>query len=278
MPELRWILALAGLGIVLFVYLISRRRSARDQADAEARIEPDFAERAAPVILPDPGPDESSDGGMTPLSATFDDDEPDDFEPLRGAVAESVEEPLVADFPDDSDTFTGDEVEENLDWAGQEEKSGLRPAPPDEERVIAIRLKARNPEGFDGASLLRSFSAGGLRFGRFGIFHHEEAGGNTAFSVASIVEPGTFDPETLPETGCPGITLFMVVPGPVDPIVGLHDMLTLARGLAADLDGELLDERGVSFTPQREAQLREEISELVRRLGGKPGAGFPAAE
>ena len=88
MPELRWILALAGLGIVLFVYLISRRRSARDQADAEARIEPDFAERAAPVILPDPGPDESSDGGMTPLSATFDDDEPDDFEPLRGAVAE----------------------------------------------------------------------------------------------------------------------------------------------------------------------------------------------
>ena len=266
MPELRWILALAGLGIVLFVYWISRRRSAGARADAEARIEPDFADRLDAAVPADPATSGASGDEILPLMNTFDDEEPDDFGPLVDDPAGSLEEPLSAESWDETESFSDSGPDDGLDWSGQEEASGLRPAPPDEERVVAIRLKANNQDGFDGATLLRSFATGGLRFGRFGIFHFEEAGGDTAFSVASIVEPGTFDLDSLPENGCPGVTLFMVVPGPADPGIALHDMLTLARSLAADLDGELLDERGVSLTAQREAHLREEISEQVRRL------------
>ncbi len=151
-----------------------------------------------------------------------------------------------------------------------------RPEPAGEERVVAIRLKARRPDGFEGTQLVRAFAAADLEFGRFDIYHRKAAAGSPAFSVASIVEPGSFDLDALAETGCPGVTLFMVLPGPAEPVVALDDMLAVARGLAADLDGELLDERGVSLTAQRESHLREEIAEYVRREALTGSRGHPA--
>jgi cell division protein ZipA len=36
---------------------------------------------------------------------------------------------------------------------------------------VALRLRARQQAGFDGSDLVKSFSAEGLEFGRFGAFH-----------------------------------------------------------------------------------------------------------
>ena len=287
MPELRWILAVAGVGIVVFVYWYSRRRSVLgDRADAEARVEPGISDTPEPDALSGtpgveidrraPDPD-----GLPPISIG------DGAEPvvLEGLSArrndKDAESPTLGEEPRETAEADGQAgfedgaaVADSTASADGPVSGGQRAA--EEERVVAIRLKAKRAEGFDGATLLRAFAAADLKFGRFDIFHRKPVAGPVAFSVASIVEPGSFDLDALPASGCPGFTLFMVLPGPAEPILALDDMLAVARSLAADLDGELLDERGVSLTAQREAHLREEIAEYVRRRALNVSQGNPA--
>ena len=284
MPELRWILALAGVGIVVFVYWFSRRRSGLGDR-AEARVEPGFSdepEQDAPAVSLGTGMDSrAADADVLPPISLGDGSEPEALQGFstRGddtdAELLSLEDVVSATSTDDfADSADDSALSDRGQGAGHPDSG--RQAAGEEERVVAIRLKAKRPTGFDGATLLRAFAASDLKFGRFDIFHREAAAGLTSFSVASIVEPGSFDLETLPATGCPGVTLFTVLPGPSEPVLALDDMLAVARSLAADLDGELLDERGVSLTTQREAHLREEIAEYARRQGMNEAHGSPA--
>ncbi|WP_288453085.1 cell division protein ZipA C-terminal FtsZ-binding domain-containing protein, partial [uncultured Microbacterium sp.] len=49
-----------------------------------------------------------------------------------------------------------------------------------------------------GPALVETVTHYGLRYGDMNIFHHyDEATGQPAFSMASAVEPGTFDLSTL---------------------------------------------------------------------------------
>jgi cell division protein ZipA len=86
-------------------------------------------------------------------------------------------------------------------------------------------------------------------------------GGNEPwFSVASLTEPGSFD-LTKPQATISGMSFFMVLPNPGDPVIGFDMMVQTARTLAHDLNAELHDERGSSWSIQRERYLREEIIE-----------------
>ncbi len=89
MPELRWILALAGVAVVVFVYLYSRRRSSGDRADAVARLEPGFSgdpePPAAGTAGREPGPlDPPADEDTLPSIRFAEDDQPD---PVEGLTA-----------------------------------------------------------------------------------------------------------------------------------------------------------------------------------------------
>ena len=57
----------------------------------------------------------------------------------------------------------------------------------------------------------------------------------------------------------PGISLFMVLPGPIDGADAFDLMMAAARTLAQSLNAELLDESGSTLSIQRERYLREEI-------------------
>ena len=212
MPELRWILALAGVGIVFFVYWYSRRRSAAGhRADAEARVEPGFSGVSATDTFAAGLPEAEADpravsGDTLPTVRIGDDAEPDAFEGLSASRDDSDGDmPPVDDVLAASDGgFLPESAsgQASVDTKGAELKASSGSEQPiEDERVVAVRLKAKDPEGFDGATLLRAFTAGDLKFGRFDIFHRESAVGPPAFSVASIVEPGSFDLETLPSTG-----------------------------------------------------------------------------
>ncbi len=100
-----------------------------------------------------------------------------------------------------------------------------------------------------------------MRHGKFGIYHRYEAADEdkVIFSAASLVEPGTFDLKNLKEQEIPGISLFMVVPGPVDGAEAFDLMTAAARALSQSLNTELLDESGSTLSIQRERYLREEI-------------------
>jgi len=129
------------------------------------------------------------------------------------------------------------------------------------QKIVTLRLIGHNKKPFKGDELILSMRGIGLRHGKFGIFHRYDGNdeSRTIFSAASLVEPGSFDLANIKDQQIPGISLFLVLPGPVESAEGFDLMMAAARALAQSLDGELLDESGSTLSIQRERYLREEI-------------------
>jgi cell division protein ZipA len=142
-----------------------------------------------------------------------------------------------------------------------------------EQLIVALRLRARQVEGFNGSELVKAFSAEGLEFGRFGAFHSLDERRRSRFLVASLVEPGSFEIEKMHELSCPGVSMFMVLPGPREPLGALEGMFTCARRLAERLDAEVLDDKGNALTMQQAGWLREQVIEYHRRSKLSAGTG-----
>ena len=136
-----------------------------------------------------------------------------------------------------------------------------------DQKIITIRLMARTEAGIPGERLILALREAGMHHGEFGIFHRRDTDNEskTWYSVASLVEPGSFDLTRLKTDHYPGVSIFLVVPGPADEVVAFDDMLKTARRLAQQLDGELLDEQGSNLSVQRERYLREELIRYQHR-------------
>lgn len=142
-----------------------------------------------------------------------------------------------------------------VETVSEEEKA--RPGP---ERVVALRLVPRGGE----VSTERSIAAlrgAGLEHGRYGIFHRQLGTNREGFSVASLTEPGTFDLDHLGDATIAGLSFFLVLPGQGDPVSRFDAMVETARRLSVELAADLFDERGSSWSSQRERYLREELIE-----------------
>ena len=74
-----------------------------------------------------------------------------------------------------------------------------------------------------------------------------------------MVEPGSFDLANIQDQEIPGISLFLVIPGPIDGAEAFDMMMAAARTLAQSMNAELLDESGSTLSIQRERYMREEI-------------------
>lgn len=133
--------------------------------------------------------------------------------------------------------------------------------PPAEQKVVTLRVVARDHGSFAGDTLALSLRGIGMRHGKFGIFHQYDGSDEdkVVFSAASLVEPGSFDMANLKDQKIPGISLFMVLPGPVDGAEAFDLMTAAAKALTNTLGADLLDETGSSLSIQRERYLREEI-------------------
>ena len=119
----------------------------------------------------------------------------------------------------------------------------------------------RGEAELDSQTIVLALRKAGLKHGQYGIFHSmpDDGSGLPRFSVASLTEPGSFDLTNLEGKVIPGMSFFMVLPGPDDPVLSLDEMVQTARALSTELDGELFDERGSSWSIQRERYIREEI-------------------
>ena len=169
------------------------------------------------------------------------------------------------DAPRVAPTIDGDVIESDVDDSelpdseDQESSGDLSTVPP--QKIVTLRLIARNGGAFRGDELILSMRGIGLRHGKFGIFHRYDGNDEekTVFSAASLVEPGSFDLANIKEQEIPGISLFLVLPGPIDGVEAFDLMMTTARALALTLNAELLDESGSTLSIQRERYMREEI-------------------
>jgi cell division protein ZipA len=136
---------------------------------------------------------------------------------------------------------------------------------PLEEKIVTLRLAAPPLERFEGRRLIEALQAVGLQHGKFSIFHRATPDGATIFSVASLVEPGTFDLDHIEGRRFPGVSLFALLPGPLEASALVEEMIGAGRRLAEELQGVLQDERGAPLNAQRLADLRASVSEWQAR-------------
>ncbi len=173
------------------------------------------------------------------------------FDTLPESEAESHE----AGSPPSIETPPSDEESAERVTASVQEAA---PAGAPKQRIVAIRLITPPDRLIDGLELRLAFDEEGLEFGRYSIFHRLLES-KPVFSVASLVEPGTFDPDNLGEIQVPGISFFAIFPGPLSAPEAFDDLLSTARRLADRWDGVLQDEHGVSLTGPRVLGLRDEL-------------------
>ncbi len=133
------------------------------------------------------------------------------------------------------------------------------------DRIITLRLIPRGDE-LSAARAVGALAEAGLKHGRYGIFHRDGTDGEPAFSVASLTEPGTFDLANLGDGTIAGLSFFLVLPGVGDPVTRFDAMVETARALTVELEADLHDEGGSSWSVQRERYLREEIIEYRHQL------------
>jgi cell division protein ZipA len=135
--------------------------------------------------------------------------------------------------------------------------------------LIVVHIGAPQGERFDGAAVLEALQGEGLVFGAMDIFHRmaEDGGEETLFSVANAVKPGTLVPHELPGLSTPGLSLFLRLPAPGEPMAVFEDLMSCAQGLADRLGGQLQDETRSAMTAQTEAHLRERVGEWGAKYG-----------
>lgn len=289
MNELRWILLVAGLLLMAGIYawgVRARRRAAAPEHERMVRVEP---ARTVSVVA-EPVDDEPAAAVEEPVLMEPDgpeDDPFEDFEPepaARRQIGSGRREPRIEPKldPHFEPAASASRLEPTLEAEVVPAAAPVaeeRPAPvveqprkPPSQKIIAVRVVAAAGAHFTGERLLEALRADGFAFGRYQIFHRLDDAGRPLVSLASLKEPGTFDPGTMPGAQFRGIALFAVMPGPLPGVRAFDELIVTARALAATLGGQLQDERGAPLSLQRIGQLREEAAEFEHARGAAPGA------
>jgi len=164
-------------------------------------------------------------------------------------------EPSIGETPSPPPPQPTAQTESLVETVSEEEKA--RPGP---ERVVALRLVPRGAE-LPTERAVAALRDAGLEHGRYAIFHRQLGTNREGFSVASLTEPGSFDLDNLGDATIAGLSFFLVLPGKGDPVSRFDAMVETARALSVELAADLFDERGSSWSSQRERYLREELIE-----------------
>src|SRR5690606_5535519 len=130
------------------------------------------------------------------------------------------------------------------------------------EQLFVLKVLPRDPAGFDGNAVLQILLACDLRYGNMNIFHRQEESrgrGPVQFSVARLLEPGTFDLEAMPGQHLPGLCFIMTLPGAANPLKAFNYMVETAQCIVKNLGGELLDEAHSAVTLQTLEHARQRI-------------------
>lgn len=250
MSELRWILLAAGLLLLAVLYWQGRRQrlSAADRARVGTPPANDGQVR---------GPSEAPIPTQTPVS--------DDLPEVRvhdSAIAPglnmdqalstaalqrlTITQPLATGAQAATSSAIGDEARASR-------------------KIVVLRVPAI-ARRLSGARLRELLIEQGLRHGRYGIFHRHDVQGATLFSVASLVEPGTFDLSSMSDSEYPGVSLFMQLPGPPDARAAFEMMLACAQVIRREFAAGLQSERGKALDQDTLARLRADIAAFERQM------------
>ena len=298
MQDLRWALLIIGGLVILGIYFFSlrdaRRRRRRDKPMREApkASAMDSMETINGHVDDEPLIDAGVQEELRSMSSLLA-EEKLDLPPAHGGSEHEAEEVSGPAFqsttPDEGAAQQELALSPGPPQAPPKRKGwrlfGGRPEPEPEpvvlpELLLVIHVVALPTRNFGGRDIQNALRQAGLKHGRMDIYHRIPHGGgdqDAVFSVADMLEPGSLGDERLEEHQTSGLTLFLRLPGPVDGQTALDEMLSVARGLAQRLGGEIHDERRSVLTRQTVEHMRERIIEhrRQRELAQRRAHGAP---
>jgi cell division protein ZipA len=230
----------------------------REEIEREAQMQQNHNDESSAPIL------------MTPVRSfeTIEDEpeqEPAQEEMVLDTVAEPEPEPALPVEPVIEEEFEAPSFKAERD----PEIELVKTVDPSLEEVFVINVISKNKVGFSGAKLLEILLACDVRYGDMDIFHRSESkkdGGKHQFSVANLVEPGTFNLDGMRHMKTPGIAFFMRLPGPSNAMNAFDAMVETADCIVRNLGGEMHDQNKSVMTKQTISHDRERVSEFERRL------------
>lgn len=225
MESLRWILLAAGIVFVIIIYVLGRSRRRRNHSMVD-ELEDDLPEFTAQNL------DDLDEGVGKVRIVSRESSEPGGEDVSSFAAAD---DDLVQAADTDSDDMKSD--------------------------IIVLYILPKAGQHLAGAQINSSAQAMGLNFGEMNIFHYKSNDRNV-FSLANMLEPGSFDANTIHDLKTTGLTVFMQIQSG-DPLDDLTEMLQRSYQLAGLLDARLCNHRREPLTEQDAENYRTQVSEFV---------------
>ena len=166
-------------------------------------------------------------------------------------------------------TLKRDQLEIDFEQQASEQVTELKKAGTQlEPQVIILSVVMPANQQMFGAALLPSLLTLGLKYGEMNIFHrHEDNAGNgkVTFSLANIMNPGSFDLDSMGSFATRGVSLFMTLPNAGDAFYVFDQMLNAAKQLAQEFNAQVIDDKRNVMTKQTEQHYLSKIREFDRK-------------
>jgi len=262
--ELRWILLVLSLVLLAGIWWWGRRRSTQAPGNAALR---EITPTPDPVRHEPPAAEALSTVETAPEAQGREWGVPP-FEPLSIHTQEYdhvaiLDGPMMVDAdpaPGRVPTLLPESIDRTTAVTAQTPNLSAQ------QKIVTVRVCAPGEVRWSGATLLSALELHGLAYGRYQVFHRRHVDGRSLFCVASLIEPGTFDVASMSTEEFRGVTLFAVLPGPIEPLLTIDELLGAARGLAQELAGMVQDSKGMPLSPQRAAALRDDVARFQASL------------
>ena len=134
--------------------------------------------------------------------------------------------------------------------------------------VLVVNVMARAGYSFAGDDLLQILITAGLKFGEMNIFHHHRDSntkGPVLYSVANVLNPGTFDLNNMSDFSTLGVSFFLALPTSINNLEAFETMLLVAQKIKGGLDGELRDDQRNLMTAQTIEHYRQRVRDFELR-------------